>query len=758
MKFYRYYYTLTSIAFLLACTTNATTNGTTNGTATGGTAGSIAGGTAGETSAVVDSTPEGPLTAVTATDAVPSALSQALASANSMNAASLKQAYAAPATAALSYDPASALGLDTIQASELRLNEAELSKLYKNGLVVSKRQQFPSFAYGYKSIYFGDLPVYVSADSILEAVHRTFDVLLKQTEEQVLVGELSTLLGHMRGNLGGSSLDSQSLLDADLYLTLADGMLKGVFQPPAFDSNAELASKLFGLATLGSGHQIVKLFGVSRDEDFSQFTPRGHYVDTAALRQYFRAMMWLGRVDLRLVETQSNGSQVFYRRQFDAAVALRELLSPEDMKLWEHIDSTIGAYVGEHDSMTLLGLDGMMSALGVRTFKEAQTLDDQSIIDGLAKGGWGAQRIASRIIYNDGTSTETLPLDRSFMLFGQRYTVDSHAFVNVTYDRVAGRMMPKPLDAAFSALGNNAALGLLEDEFSNESYVQGLAKTRALVDAHEPAYWEGSIYTRWLSVLRTLSPRSNADLPSFAKTPLWQNRILSTQLGSWSELRHDTILYVKQSYTSGQSCEFPDAYVDPYPEFYAKLGTLADAVEQVAASLPTTASALKSATASWSTNFKSVTSKLQQMASNQLTGAAHSPELIAFINDAVKWDTSTVCGATSYSNLAGWYLKLYLNDRAGLEADPVVADVHTQPTDESGADVGRILHVGTGLPRLMVVTVETCSGPRAYVGLTFAYGEKITDKWKRLTDPEWATEIKTEPFPDVPWMGELLSE
>jgi len=712
----------------------------------------------GTTSGNVDSTPEGPKSSVTATEEVPTELKQALNAAKSLDAAGIQNAYPAPPTTPLGYDAASALGLDKIQKSGLALNASELDSLTKNGLVISKRQQFPSFAYGYKSIYFEDLPVYVSADSILEAVHRTFDSLLKQTEEQVLFDELGEMLMGMRSRLSAAPFEADLTKDADLYLTLALSLLNGTLSSPVAGGNANDIASLYALATAGIGHQNVKLFGVTRDEDFSQFTPRGHYTDSDTLKRYFRAMMWLGRVDMRLVETQGDGTQAFYRRQFEAAVALRELLGESELKLWENIDNTIGAYAGEHDSMTPKTLGGLMNALNVTTLNDTKPLTDQQIVDEIAKGGWGAQRIASRIIYVDGTSDKPLPLDRSFLLFGQRYTVDSHAFVNVTYDRVAGRMMPKPLDAAFAAFGNNAALPLLSDEFSNSGYVHGLAVTRTLVDAHESAYWEGSLYTRWLSALRTLSPQTNAELPSIAKTPLWQNRMLSTQLGSWAELRHDTILYVKQSYTSGVMCEFPDAYVDPYPELYAKLGTFADAVGTVAESLPASAAQLKTNAQAWVTNFKAVTANLQQMAEDQRTGTPHSPAMIDFINDAVKWDEMNMCGGVSYSKLAGWYLKLYLNQFDGIAADPVVADVHTQPTDEAGNDVGRILHVGTGLPRLMVVTVDTCSGPRAYTGLAFAYGERITDNWLRLNDEQWASDISTGPFPDVTWMSDVLAQ
>src|SRR5512133_364115 len=735
-----------------AVTGGAPATSVTAGGATVITTGSTGGATV-TTIVATGGAPQQPGQTVTASELVPVALQQSLTQAKAMDQAALLEAYPAPTTA-ISYDASTAKGMDLVQASRLALNDNEKDLLAANGLVISSRQQFASFAHGYKTIYAEDLPVYVSADSILEAAHRTFDSLLKQTEELALINELTQLLDGLRTKLAESNMDRAVAKDADLYLTVAASLLAKQTLAPVAGADSTQAAALLKCATAAEGHETVTLFGVEREEDCSQFAPRGHYTDSTLLERYFKAMMWLGRVDLRLVETQGDGTQVFHRRQFDAAVALRELMDDASLKLWEHIDATIGAYVGEHDSMTPKDLDGLMKTLGVTSLSDSARLTDQEIIDELARGGWGAQRIASRIIIKD-VDGPTLPLDRSFLLFGQRFTVDSLTFVNVTHDRVENRMMPKPLDAAFAALGNDAALPLLSSEFTNAAYVQGLAKTRALVDAHESSYWEGSIYTRWLGSLRSLSPTNDNTLPSVTKTSAWQNRILSTQLGSWAELRHDTILYAKQSYSVGVSCEFPDAYVDPYPEFYAKLGTLADAVGVVASTLPTSAATLKTKTEAWVAGFKVVTNNLQKMAENQRAGTAHSAELLAFINDAVKWDEQSMCGGAVYSNLSGWYLKLYLDQNAGLEYDRVVADVHTQATDEGGADVGRVLHVGTGSPRLMIVTADTCQGPRAYAGLAFAYGEFVTENWKRLNDNEWKTKLSKEAFPEPTWMSNV---
>jgi hypothetical protein len=43
----------------------------------------------------------------------------------------------------------------------------------------------------------------------------------------------------------------------------------------------------------------------------------------------------------------------------------------------------------------------------------------------------------------------------------------------------------------------------------------------------------------------------------------WQRKQLQTQLASWSQLRRDTVLYSKQSFTAVPGCEYPSGYVGP---------------------------------------------------------------------------------------------------------------------------------------------------------------------------------------------------
>jgi hypothetical protein len=693
-------------------------------------------------------------------------LGAVLEDARGLTAGELLETYRTDFQPAPSYELDSVGGLSLIQASKLALNESELAALKQRGFVISDRFRSPSFAYGYATIYLEDLPVYVSADSILFAVHRSYDKILAATELGILMPDLRALLDGMRERLAGDTgnrLDANVRTDVDLYLAVASGLLEGRQVAPVAGADPAAVQKLYDKATHASGWEQVTLFGVVRDEDFSQFKPRGHYTRTPELGRYFRTMMWLGRTDFRLVETQPDGSQVFRRRQLEAALALHALIAPALRPHFDRIDRTVTAFVGEHDYMRLDELGALLSDLGIDSAAGLASLSDAKIAQAILDGGYGTQRISSHIMIN-GLGKGTLPLSSSFALLGQRYVIDSHVFSNVVYDRAGGgsvwRMMPNPLDVGFAALANDQAASLLEPELQRYDYAGDLASMRVLADSHPAEFWQANLYNHWLGSVRALSPNKQAildpasGLSPAARSEAWGKRLLSTQLASWAELRHDTILYVKQSYTGGAACEFPDAYVDPYPQFYSRLGAYAAFGKELAAELAAAPHAPAHLTAGIAQHFEllgDVALRLGQMAEHELTGAPFTPEMVAFINQSVV--VESVCGTAELSN-PGWYGKLFYDTNTAVEYDPTIADVHTQPTDEGGNPVGRVLHVGTGFARLMVVVTEGCSGPRAYAGLASSYFEHVTENFQRLSDEEWKPMVPGAA--DPPWVSEIV--
>ncbi len=690
-----------------------------------------------------------------------------LAELNGLSARGFADRYPLELEPSPSYDVANIVGLDAIQASSLKLSDGELTDLAARGFVISQRHQFPNFAYGYYNLYVDDLPVYVSADSILSAVHHSYDSILKSLELGLLSGELDTLLAGMHTRLAdgaGKELGETTRHDADVFLSVARSLLSGERQRTLAGGSQSTVDTLVGLAERGEGISDVSLFGVVREnEDFSQFKPRGHYNTDPVLERYFRASMWLGRIDLRLLETQKDGSQLFRRRQVETMFLFRELIDAPLLPHFLRIDRTITAFVGEPDYMALSQVEQLATDLGLNSLADLKAISDERLAQTIVDGGYGEQRISSHIMVN-GLEVKTLPLSRSFALLGQRYTIDSNVFSNVVYDRIGLRMMPDPLDAAFAALGNDQAGALLAPQLEKhqlDGYPAALASMRLLVDEHPAEFWSESLYTLWLGAMRELSPSRTAagddaqSLFPVAKTEAWGRRLLNTQLASWAELRHDTILYAKQSYSGGAACEFPRAYVDPYPAFYAAIGAYAARGRALLddlgldAAAPAQVQAIKK-------HFDlvaDVAQRLGDMATQERTGADFTPEMLAFINDAINVQPN--CDGKGGNWQSGWYRQLFFAPNAALDLSPTIADVHTQPLDEYGAVVGNVLHVGTGLTRLMVVVADGCSGPHAYAGLASSYFEEQTQNFERLDDDQWLKRFSNHA--DVAWMTDLVS-
>ena len=689
-------------------------------------------------------------------------------------------AYPAPAPASLTYTPHEAAGMDLVQAGAFALTAPETAALDANGFVISAGKAFPSFLYGYNSVYALDLPVYVTGDAVLHAVHHSYDTILKALEMRSLRGLARDLGTRLRANLaagGAGDFDATTRADVDLYLAVFENLLHldAAQTAPVAGADPAMVNFLVDQARKGEGTASVILFGQSRDLDFSQFTPRGHYTHDPRLKAYFRALMWLGRTEFRFLEADGDtGKLNLRRRDVAAAYALDALFDETTRAEWKQMDDTIRAFVGDADNLTLPELPKLLADLHVAKGADLAGVPDQALADAILAGGYGAQQIASQLIVN-GTDGE-LPLNRSFLLLGQRYVIDSHVFSNVTWARTtAQRMMPDPLDVAFAALGNNTAGALLAPELEKYGYWPDLAQTRILVEGHGADYWQSNLYTLWLGALRNLQPEAAAvdGLPPVFQGAAFQKRLLNSQLASWAELRHDTLLYAKQSYSDGASCSFPDAYVEPFPAFWGALadfgrvghdlvstlefGGEPDVVDPIPADQQGEEQYVqwvdKDQALGWFAELESSAGILKSMAESERTGTPFDDAQMAFINQAIhiEW----ICGGASVD---GWLARLYVNPAGGADQDVLVADVHTQPTDETGTPVGRILEVGTGWPRLGVFTVDTCEGPRAYVGVTSLFHQTVTEDYKRLTDEDWARNFVdggTQPAV-VPWMSGVV--
>jgi hypothetical protein len=96
----------------------------------------------------------------------------------------------------------------------------ELALLQNNGFVVSERLAFKDFSNAYAYVYWKDLPVLITTDSILHAIHKTYDDLLKRLEMSVLAPQMIAFLTKVRQQMRLESRTNTNPALAPLYADL----------------------------------------------------------------------------------------------------------------------------------------------------------------------------------------------------------------------------------------------------------------------------------------------------------------------------------------------------------------------------------------------------------------------------------------------------------------------------------------------------------------------------------------------------------
>ncbi len=637
-------------------------------------------------------------------------------------------------------------------AKALALTAGDQKLLEQHGFVIVDHDQRYTFSSAYLGIYTRDLPVLVTTDSILHAFHRSYDVLLGAVEEQWMAPELERILSSLRAKLSAAreqgKIGETEARDVDGYLRVALALL----MDPARPKWASLVSThfkgdpvevLFDAAQAAEANRSTAFRGGVRSIDFTQFTPRGRYTRSPVLERYFRAMMWLGRADTGFWLTAGSASlntQVDIDRELRAATALSKLLRDSGLlKATRNLDQIATALVGDADN---LDPDAILRAAAASSDLEGMRRE-------LAKAPSFVQRIQSSTHEVGPNETQTATLPALFQLFGQRYALDSHVLSDVVHDRIVvegrtvKRMLPSPLDV-MAALGSDQAVRLLEPELTTYAYADQLRRLRSEVSAVPEGDWHSSLAMGWLSALRDLNPAAVTDtrLPIAMQTSAWQRKQLATQLASWAELRHDNVLYTKESYTMSVSCEYPYGYVEPYPRFFRGLSTLAKNTARVLEQHVRGGRApwVGHSAATFFRSFAATTDKLANLADKELRQAAFDDEDESFLKTTAF--NSAGCGGPV---LSGWYPSLYASGDS-TTWKPSVVSVHSNPENHE------ILHVGVGDANYLVTVLDTGGALRTFVGPVYSYYE-LTTRDERLTDERWEEVLSKPNPPDVPaWL------
>lgn len=626
---------------------------------------------------------------------------------------------------------------NVVNLDQVYLNEDALFLLERN-LFVVRPSYWNEFYEQYESNRYNLFPNFVTVDCMMHTYHLYFSLLLNRTEKDYLSADLALLSAMM---LEESIAQYNALVGTDweeaarrnvLFFGVAAGLLSesvSVPEPVAADVTAELERiyEAAGIVTSPTTGEFL---------DYSQFLPRGYYAGDQVLEQYFRAMMWYGQLNFTQSEDSLNRS----------ALLMTLAMEKDAFGLWEKIYTITTFFAGASDDLsyyeylpaieTAYGSIPEVSELAEET--EAYTLFVE-LIQAMAPPAINSVPVWEGEAEKAGVTVQEL--NKGFRFMGQRFTLDAAVMQRLVYSNVkensAGenRMLPDTLDMP-AAMGSEIALELLEEMGATDfaGYSENMAELRTTIANAPESAWNSSLYSSWLYTLAPLLTEKGDGYPSFMTSTEWGKKSLETFAGSFTELKHDTVLYSKQvmAEMGGGGPEPRDdrGYVEPEVEVYRRFMLLAGQTAQGLDGF----GVLDDTDRENLARLEELAEKLMVISQKELRNEVLTDE---------EYELIRAYGGTLEHF---WYEAVKDKDESGY-ADPreipasLVTDIATDPN-------GTVLQVATGRPAEILVIVPVDGTLRVASGVVYDFYQFEQPISQRLTDREWRQMIGEWPLDD----------
>ena len=703
--------------------------------------------------------------------------------------------------------------------SGFRLTENQKRLLKENGFVVIPWHG-DDIVQPYKTLKEQGVPIFVTSDTLLHLYHIQFNEILKRLEEEEFFDELIDMSLVM---MERAMQDYKSFTDADLkeaarrnvaYFAVALKLLqtptegydeqeirqeieqwneehpwdKKEFKPLKrvdFSTPDYVADEVAEEIENIEAHEGFKPSAIFNSpdssnpykEDYSQYVPRGHYTRSEALKRYFKAAMWYGRMAFllkggpdALVSEEDSRIATIQASLISAELPNVKVDDTTCLEIWNRIYSVTSFFVGTADDLTPYEyLDAIEKVFGTE-FDAIQLADEEALLSLKAElaqmrnpqiyGGSGVCFIAPPVTKEK--LYECLAKTKGMRFMGQRFVPDSYMFQNLVFPAVGmyvgedepftmkmtilgpTRCFPRGLDV-MAVLGSERAYDILkadgdtEYRGENTSYDKQLDDLREQFSALTEEDWNRNLYWAWLYALKPLLEDYGQGYPTFMQTEAWTDKELQTVLASWTELRHDTILYAKQSYTPAATAAPPQpkpvvGYVEPVPEFYSRMLALTKMTKEGLATLE----ALRHEERSRLESLETILGSLIRISKDELEGKELAQSDYEFIRNFGQHLDSIVAGV----------------EAEGKETT-MVADVHTDANPPQ-----QVLEEGVGYVDLALVAYKVPDG-RIIVGAgpTLSYYEFKQPVSERLTNEQWKEMLELGEQPPRPgWIDSFYAE
>lgn len=617
----------------------------------------------------------------------------------------------------------------------LSLQPAEQKLLAQNGFVVLAKERYASFGYAFHEIYQSELPIYVSIDAILQAVYAANEGVISDLEDAQLAPALAHVLDAMGCALPTGEYPVAARRDLDVYLAVARALLRGDAPHSMLgDATVEAeAGKLVKLATEASEMGAVALFDRERVIDFTAYTPRSHYVSTEARQRYFRAAMWLSRLEFNLVSRSCRSSQPGMavdpretpREDVDALV-LADLVDRAGVTGdVARLDAAWALLAGRREDISVMQLGEL------RKHARIAKLSDPDADTKLRAAIGNQFRRTARLHYMPEGSTE---LPAIATLLGPRVVPDAAATRPLVQGEIPEREVLHLADMGY-VLGHDRALEYLKPDRAQFPELDGqLRIARNIVDTTPRG--KDDLYSAWFDAVTGLARPIAGHKPSFMQTPAYADLHLDSALAAFGQIKHNFVLTVGESYFEG-GCEVPDGYVEPAPAMYDALLAYAARGERAMAIIDPT-DELK--TRAYFHRLGEVLGTLRTIQNDELAGRALDNDERTWLSMVAETTPWTTGGPPTYT---GWWFDLHRHRRdEGLASPDFLASFFT------GA---KIAYVGANAPALGVFVVDTGGRPRVVVGPVAEAYEHQGEVARRLTDADGEKLARAEQV--MPWIS-----
>jgi hypothetical protein len=636
----------------------------------------------------------------------------------------------------------------TMRNSDLTFSDKDRERLAAVGFYIepvppAKDVSVDDMSDLYKSV---NSAIFITSDLYLHSFHLIFDRMLQDIEAKKIFPEIKTLTlkiieatkKELKSNRGGNDTLKKALLHNLFFFSVAAKLFD-----PGFVAPEEVRSDAGSIV-----EKIVKAEGplpslINKielgEEDFTQYRVRGHYqkkiykaeitgeiVTDDLLERYFRGMMWYGRHPFLLKNKT---------KTISAILITRTLESSGEMKRWKRINAVLTRLVGKTDDWSPEDYGRVIGKIYGTNEPGLENIVDKNKIKNfreIAKKMLPEHRIVSMQTGIHHTQKERLEMTSGFKFLGQRFTSDAYIFNQLTSPSVGKtdddpRNIPTSLDV-MSILGSKAAETMISTlisthEWSEEYKSKAEKLKKEVIDEIEK---KETSYSNWLYALASLNNVTNSK-QLFAIREPWLCKNLNTTLGSWTELKHDTILYSEQSYAEsgegappfevpGYEPPYVKGYVEPNPDFFKRLFEMVSAIRSDLQKNEFLTGEYDDKLQT----FEALARRAYEMAEKEIEGNPFSKKDYLWMTKMTEsFDRQLLLPRDAGDIIDSDYLKMAL-----------IADVATDAVS------ARVLEVAVGAPQRIIVAVkDSFGGTRICTGYVYSWYE-FPDT-KRRTDKEW---------------------